>query len=85
MIYEVYKKLKKTHGEEKALEAFAQMSRTGIISSDEATALMAAETSLAKGLAMADSLIYSTARTFGADLITSDPHLKGLAGVIFIE
>jgi hypothetical protein len=34
---------------------------------------------------MADAIIYSASRIHGAELITSDDHLKGLEGVMFIE
>jgi hypothetical protein len=33
---------------------------------------------------MADSIVYSTARICGTELITSDGHMKGLDGVKFI-
>jgi len=34
---------------------------------------------------MADSIVYSTARDYGAELVTSDQHMKGLEGVKFIQ
>ena len=85
ILYEVYKKLKKEKSEEVALEAYAQIMRTQIIPLDQDSALQAADVSLAHGLAMADAIIYSTAKTYSAELITSDKDLKELKGVRFIQ
>lgn len=85
VVYEVYKRLKKEKGEQVALEAYAQMTRSKLVPLDESTALGAADASLRTGLAMADAIVYTTARTYSAQLITSDKDLKGLEGVRFIE
>ena len=63
VVYEVYKRLKKEKGEEVALEAYAQITRTQIIPLDQDSALQAADISLAHSLAMADAIVYSTAKT----------------------
>jgi predicted nucleic acid-binding protein len=85
VIYEVYRRLKRERGQQVALEAYAQMTRTRILPPDETEAQSAADIGLKTDLAMADTIIYSASRTHGAELITSDDHLKGLEGVIFIE
>jgi predicted nucleic acid-binding protein len=85
VVYEVYKKLKKERGEQVALEAYAQITRTRIVELNEQSALKAADMSLERGLAMADAIVYSTARTHSAQLITSDKDLKDLPGIRFIE
>jgi predicted nucleic acid-binding protein len=85
VVYEVYKRLKKEKGEQVALEAYAQMTRSRLVPLDDALALSAADTSLKMGLAMADAIVFTTAKTFSADLVTSDPDLKGLDGVRLIE
>jgi len=85
VVYEVYKTLKRERGQQVALEAYAQMTRTRILPLDEAGALSAADVGLKKDLAMADAIIYSAARTHKADLITSGQHLKDLENVTFIE
>ncbi|MGH9921450.1 MAG: type II toxin-antitoxin system VapC family toxin [Nitrososphaerales archaeon] len=85
IIYEVYKKLKSQAGEQLALEAYTEMLNARIIPLTEDIALKAADISLALGLAMADAIIYATAMSNNAKLITSDSHLKNLAGVTFIE
>jgi predicted nucleic acid-binding protein len=85
VVYEVYKRLKKEKGEEVALEAYAQITRTQIIPLDQDSALRAADISLSHGLALADAIVYSTAKTYSAELVTSDLHLKGLEGTRFIK
>jgi predicted nucleic acid-binding protein len=85
ILYEVYKKLKKEKSEEVALEAYAQITRTQVIPLDQDSALRAADISLRESLAMADAIAYSTANRYSAELVTSDPHLKGLEGTRFIE
>ena len=57
VIFEVYKRLKREKGEQAALEAYAQLTRTKIIPMDEDLALRAADIGLETGLAMADAII----------------------------
>ena len=52
---------------------------------DEPLALEAADVSLAHGLAMADSLVYATARRFQATLVTGDRDFEGLPGAIVVR
>jgi predicted nucleic acid-binding protein len=85
IVYEVYKRLKKERGQQVALEAYAQMTRTSILPLDEGGVLSAADIGLEKDLAMADAIMYSAAKTHKAELITSDQHLKNLERVTFIE
>ena len=84
-MYEVYKRLKKEKGEQVALEVYAQMTRTKIAALDEQTALKAADVSLERGLAMADAIVYSTARAYSGQFITSDKDWKELPGVQYVE
>ncbi len=83
-IYEVYKVIKREAGEDKALEAYAQLKNTKIIPLDENLTLYAADISLEFGIPMADSVIYATAKRFDAKIVTSDPHFEGKHGVLFI-
>lgn len=85
VIYEVYKKIKSLKGEERALEAFAQMSRTTIVDLTSSLSMEAADISINSSLGMADSIILATAKAFNAQIVTSDQHLKGLNGVKFIS
>lgn len=85
VVYEVYKKIRRDRGEEKALEAYAQLLRAKVIPVDASLALEAADLSLELGLGMADALVYATAKREGAKLVTSDEHFKGFENVEFIE
>jgi len=85
VVYEVYKKIKNTKGEQKALEAYAQISRTKIIELNSPLSLEAADISLTTKLGMADSIIVATAKTYNAEIITSDKHLKNIKAVKFIS
>jgi len=84
VIYEVYRKIKGLKGEGKALEAYAQISRTKIVELTPHISLEAADISLKLGLGMADSIIVATAKAYNAKIITSDRHLKGIENVKFI-
>ena len=85
VIYEVYKKIKTTRDEQKALEAYAQISQTKIIELTSPLSLEAADISLTANLGMADSIIVATARAYNAEIITSDEHLKSMKGAKFIS
>jgi predicted nucleic acid-binding protein len=84
VIYEVYKKIKSVRGEEKALEAYAQMSRTKIVDLTSSLCLEAADISMNLNLGMADSIIVATANAYDAQIVTSDEHLKKMDRVKFI-
>ena len=85
IIYEVYKKIKSAKGEEKALEAIAQMSRTKIVDLTSSLCLKAADVSINLNLGIADAIIVATANEFEAQIITSDQHLKNIKGVKFFN
>ncbi len=64
-------------------------SATEIVSLDASLALKAGETDFLmkkriRNWPMADSVIYATARSRAAQVVTGDPHFKGLEEVIFI-
>ena len=67
------------------MEAVSTLRRATIAPVDEPLALEAADVSLAHGLAMADSLVYATARRFGARLVTGDADFEGLPGAIVVR
>jgi len=72
-------------GEERALEAVSALRRATIAAVDEPLALEAADLSLAHDLAMADSLVYATARRFGATLVTGDADFDRLPGTVVVR
>lgn len=84
-IYEVYKVIRRDISEERAVEAVSAMRRAEIAAIDESLALEAADVSLDLGLAMADSLVYATAKRFGATLVTTDTHFEDLPNVVVIS
>ena len=61
------------------------MRRAEIAPIDESLALEAADISLAHGLAMADSVVYATARRHGAKLVTADADFEDLAETVVIR
>lgn len=84
IIYEVYKKIKRERGEEAALLAIAQIKETQIIPLNESIALLAGDLSLEYKIPMADALIYATAKSATATVVTSDTHFKNLPGVVYL-
>jgi predicted nucleic acid-binding protein len=83
-VYEVYKVIRRAVSEERAVEAVSVLRRATIAPVDEPLALEAAELSLAHRLAMADSLVYATARRYGATLVTGDADFEGLPDTVVI-
>jgi predicted nucleic acid-binding protein len=84
-VYEVYKVIRRDVSEERAVEAVSALRRATIAPVDESIALEAADVSLTHGLAMADSLVYATARRHGATLVTADTDVGGLTGAVVIR
>lgn len=84
VLYEVYRKVKKLKGEEKALEAVAALNETKVVPVDQTLSLEAADFSLEHNIHFADALIYATARQASARLYTSDEDLEALTDVVFV-
>ncbi len=84
-VYEVYKVIRRDLSEERAVEGVSALRRATIAAVDESLALEAADLSLVHGLAMADSLVYATARRFGATLVTGDTDFEGLPDTVIIR
>jgi predicted nucleic acid-binding protein len=84
VIYEVFKKLSLSWGKVEADRFASQAMRRQVVPLDETVALAAARTSLQLKLAMADAIIYTTARLLQAELITSDQAFSGLPGVTLL-
>ena len=85
ILYEIWKKISRERGEDKAIELVAQLKRYRIIPLDEELSISAAKVSSENNFAMADSIIYATARAQNATLWTQDEHFKGIEGVEYIE
>jgi toxin FitB len=84
VLYEVYRWLKRERGDEEALIAAAQIAKTQVVPVTITLALTAADFGLEHGLPMADSLVYATAVSVGAELITSDADFASLPGVTYL-
>lgn len=81
--FELYKWVKRERDEVTALEIIALTEQCHVVPLDTATALLAADLSLAHRLSFADALIYATAQQHSAVLVTSDDHFEKLAEVEF--
>lgn len=84
VMYEVYKLMRRQRGAEPAELAVAELKQAQVVELDEALALLAAEVSLDHRLAMAAAVVYATAAYHQAELVTSDKHMAGLPGVVFL-
>jgi predicted nucleic acid-binding protein len=86
IVYEVFKKLLRERGVALAEDFFSQVRQLAdsTIVLDAHLAVHAARLSSETGLPMADAIIYATAQTFRAELITSDVHFSDLPGVTLI-
>jgi toxin FitB len=85
VLYEVYKKIKCTKGEEKALEAYAQISLTHVIDLTSSLSIKAADLSIKNEIPMADAIVAATANACGAQIITSDKHFIKIDKAKFIS
>jgi predicted nucleic acid-binding protein len=80
-IYEVFKKVLQTRGEDAALQVAATMQVGRVIDLDSALALEAAR----HPLPLADSIVYAAAMRHEATLWTQDEHFKDLPNVRFFQ
>jgi predicted nucleic acid-binding protein len=84
-LYEVYKRIVSQRDEEEGLSAIAWMATAQVIDLNQEIAIQAADISRELKLAMADSIIYATARAFNCTLWTLDAHFAGLECVQYFE
>ena len=80
VIFEVFRAIRRQRSEEEAIEAVAQMQKTSVVDLDQFLALSAADASVEHGLAMADAIVYATARVQDIQLVTADSDFEGLSG-----
>ena len=81
VVYEVRKVLLRNGARNQADLFLSQAMRGVSVPFDERLALGAVENAIEKRLAMADAIIYTTARHYSAHLYTGDHHFAGLEGV----
>lgn len=83
-IYEVFKRVLQQRGEGDALQAAALMQQGIIIELSTSLALSAARVSLGEKIPLADSVMLTTARAYGATLWSQDSDFKNVAGVKYV-
>jgi len=83
--YEVYKVIRRDASEERAVEAVSFLGRGEIVPVENDLALEAADAALEHGLAMADALIFATARRHEARIVTGDADFEGLPNATVIR
>jgi len=81
VLYEVFKKIILTSGEDEALTAIAHLRQGLVVEIDEDIALSAVKNSIEHTLPLADSLIFTIARKHQATLYTQDRHFENIPGV----
>lgn len=84
VVYEVYKVMRRDYPPDDAELATMELQQHSLVDLDPALALAAAAASLEHGLAMADAIVYATAQTHHATLVTGDVDFRELPGVEFI-
>jgi toxin FitB len=83
-LYEVFKRVLQQRDEDDALQAVALMQQGTIVELNASLALSAARISLNEKIPMADSIILSTARAYGATLWSQDSDFEKIAEVRYI-
>lgn len=81
---ELAKWLTREVGEDKADQVIAFTELCRVAALDTKTALSAADLCSRYKLATADAIVYATALSHGADLLTCDAHFKGLPHVLHV-
>ncbi len=82
--HELTKWLLRERGEDIADEMLAYTQKCIVVMLDTAIAVRAADVCRTHGLATADAIIYATAVSRGAGLLTCDAHFQDLPGVTLI-
>ena len=82
--FEIAKWMSREVSDEAAAMAIADTEQCVVAPLDTSVALAAAQAAAEHRLSLADAVIYATARTRAADLLTCDAHFDGLPGVIYV-
>lgn len=81
---ELSKWLGRERREDEADEVIAYTQKCVVVPLDTRIALLAADVCRQYKLATADAIVYATAQTCHADLLTCDSHFSNLAGVAYL-
>lgn len=84
-LFEVFKKVLKERDEDSALLAVAHMRQGMVVELDSDLSIYAAKVSVECNLALADSIIYATAKKYQGILWTQDKHFKDLDRVRYFD
>ncbi|EIQ01017.1 putative nucleic acid-binding protein [Opitutaceae bacterium TAV1] len=84
VIYEVTKRIRTQLGKDTSDTVLAELLATNVVALDAKLACSASRISTDHKLAMADAIIYATARHYDAILWTQDEHFNGLPGVRYV-
>ncbi|MBC7542432.1 MAG: type II toxin-antitoxin system VapC family toxin [Candidatus Sericytochromatia bacterium] len=84
VIFECFRWGCRERSEDWAMELAGLLEQAKVVPLSAALALQAATLAAIHGLAMADAIIYATAQSVQADLITCDAHFSGLPGVMYL-
>jgi predicted nucleic acid-binding protein len=84
-ICEVYRFVLREGGETLAIQAAGMMSRSLIVDLDATIAMQLATIGNQHQIPLADSIIYATAQSLGAQIWTQDVDLDGLPGVRYFK
>ena len=84
VLLEVTRRVMQQRGEDDALQVAAVLHQGRVVVLDSGIALSAAQLGVAHKLPLADSIIYATAKQFGATVWTMDADFQGLAGVRYV-
>jgi toxin FitB len=82
VVYEVLKKLTLTRSDTALKRFVSHAFRSRQVAFDSDLAAVASRVSIEHRLAMADAIIYATAQTYNAQLVTADLDFANLPGVI---
>ena len=83
--YELAKWITRERDETLALEVIGLTHQSRVVALDTSLALGAAAVAAEHRLAMADAVIYATARAHGATVVTSDARFEHLSGVAYLR
>ena len=84
VISEVFRRIHRMFNEEEAYNAISRMLVNTVVNLDTNIAVLTGELSIEHRLALADSIIYATARSYSATLWTQDSDFEGLEDVRYI-
>jgi predicted nucleic acid-binding protein len=85
VLLEVYRKLVRDRGPDAGIVVRELLEGTHVIPLSADIALSSADVGLRHGLATADAIVYATALSARAELVTRDVHLRGLPGVAYLS